>query len=374
MLQFIPKVCKVPGVATFGLKPAPRVPGVQPGPAPEQYRARLRRGAAPHQSAESTTTEYVTPMWDTEVDVAVIGAGMGGVANAIATVDAGGEVLVADAIPARRGEPSAVRLRERLDAKRGWLVHETVDLETAGYFASVCEGIPELAHLRDARFDDAVPHRIARNLSQDEAFGQPVETFVGARLPGWAAQCIASPYGLLYTSMRDWRSTTMKSGNGDTIEAHSIGTIEWADGFGDGTLRQWLTTQAQERDIEVEAGSTLDRIVFEEGAIAGVVLSTPEGPLAVRTRAGITFAPRDEDVDLHDAATAAGDRLQVCIVGRTASRFGRLELMATEPTGPTRPTCTGSRRQVREGMHDARQASLEGWRCGKVHGHTAFGQ
>lgn len=319
-------------------------------------------------------TEYLAPMWDTEVDVAVIGAGMGGVANAIATVDAGGEVLVADAMPARRGEPSTVGLRERLDTKRGWLVHETLDLETAEYLAAVAEGIPELAHVRDSLSAVSVPHRDARNLSRDEAFGQPVATFVGARLAGWAAQCIASPYGLLYTSMLDWRSTTMKSANGETIEAHSIGTIEWADGFGDGALRQWLTTQARERDIEVESGSTLERIVFEEGVIAGVVLATPNGPLAVRTRAGITFAPRDEDPDSHDDAPAANQRLQVCIVGRTASRFGRLELMTTEPAGPSRPTCTGSRRQVREGMHDARQPSLEGWRCGKVYGHTAFGQ
>jgi thioredoxin reductase len=34
-------------------------------------------------------------MWDTEVDVACIGAGLGALASAIATADAGGEVLVA---------------------------------------------------------------------------------------------------------------------------------------------------------------------------------------------------------------------------------------------------------------------------------------
>jgi hypothetical protein len=135
-----------------------------------------------------------------------------------------------------------------------------------------------------------------------------------------------------------------------------------------------VTGQARERDIEVETSSTLERIVFEEGVIVGVVLTTPDGPHAVRTRAGVTFAPHDQDVGCYEEAATAGDRLQVCLVGKTASRFGRVELMATEPAAPSRPTCTGSRRQVREGMHEARHPSLEGWRCGKVHGYPARGQ
>lgn len=318
-------------------------------------------------------------MWDTEVDVVVIGAGLGGLANAIAVVDAGGEVLVAAAISAvstvsvgsdGHGDSTSGALRERVGTRHGWLVHDTLDLETNEYFDAVAECVLDVPV--DGG-DGSVPQRNARNLSREEAFGRQVETFFGARLAGWAAQCIASPYGLLYTSMQDWRSTPMKSATGESIEALSIGTIEWTDGLGQGALRQWIAAQARERDIEVETDSTLERIVFEEGVIAGVVLTTPDGPLAVRTRAGVTFAPGDQDVDPSDGTSAPGDRLQVCIVGRTASRFSRVELMATEPATPSRPTCTGSRRQVREGLHDARQQNLEGWRCGKVHGYSALG-
>jgi hypothetical protein len=318
-------------------------------------------------------------MWDTEVDVVVIGAGVGGLANAIAVVDAGGEVLVAAAIAdgsavsvgsGTRGDSTAGALRERVGARHGWLVHDTLDLETNEYFDAVAECV--LDEPVDGG-DGSVPQRSARNLSREEAFGRHVETFVGARLAGWAAQCVASPCGLLYTSMQDWRSTPMKSDTGESIEALAIGAIEWADGFGHSALRKWMTAQARERDIEVETDSTLERIVFEEGIIAGVVLTTPDGPLAVRARAGVTFAPGDQDGDPSDDTAAPGDRLQVCIVGRTASRFARVELMATEPATPSRPTCTGSRRQVREGLHDARQQSLEGWRCGKVHGYPALG-
>ena len=269
------------------------------------------------------------------------------------------------------GGHHSVALRERVGARQGWLRHDTLDPETNEYFAAVAEGVVDPGPLLG---DASVPHRIARNLSQDEAYGRPVETFVGSRLTAWASQCIASPYGLLYTSMRDWRTSTMRSDDGESIEVLSVGAMEWADSFGESALRQWMTAQAREREIEVENSRTLERIVFEEGTIVGVVLTTPDGPYAVRTRAGVTLARHDQDAGTYDDTTTPGDRLQVCLVGRAASRFGRVELMVAEPAAPSRPTCTDSRRRVREGMHEARQPSLEGWRCGKVHGYPALGQ
>jgi hypothetical protein len=307
-------------------------------------------------------------MWDIEVDIAVIGAGIGGLANAIATIDAGGEVLVVDAMPSLRSESAPGSLRERVGARRGTLLPDTLDVETDEYFTAVVEGVPV-----DDASDATVPLRTARNLSREEADRRFVEPFVGSRLNGWAAKCIASPYGLLYTSMRDWRTTTMRS-DGESIEVMSIGTMDWSDGSGEGALREWVTEQARQRDIDVETDTALERIVFEEGVIVGVVLSTPDGPLAVRTRSGVTLSPRDHDPVSEERSDASpGDRLQVCLVGRTASRFGRVELLSTQPAA-VRPSCTGSRRQLREGMHEARQPALEGWRCGKVHGYTSFGQ
>ena len=49
-------------------------------------------------------------MWDIEVDVACVGAGIGALASAIATADAGGEVLVA-APSIERDETSAAVIR-----------------------------------------------------------------------------------------------------------------------------------------------------------------------------------------------------------------------------------------------------------------------
>jgi hypothetical protein len=308
-------------------------------------------------------------MWDTEVDIAVIGAGIGGLANAIATVDAGGEVLVADAFAPLPRDAANVAVRERVEARQDVLLPTTLDVETNEYLAALVEGLPT-----DGARDATVPRRNARNLSREEVSGRVVEPFIGSRLNGWAEKCVSSPYGLLYTSMRNWPTTTMRSGDGQSIEVLSVGTVDWADGFGEGALRQWVTDQARQRDIDVQTASTLQRIVFEEGVIVGVVLDTPEGPLAVRTRSGVTMSPGGVDPET-EAVTGGttGDRLQVCLVGRTASRFGRVELLATEPAA-ARPTCTGSRRQIREGMHEARQQSLQGWRCGEVHGYPAFGQ
>lgn len=127
-----------------------------------------------------------------------------GLANAIAAVDAGGEVLVANAVP---GTPapsiapavpetpaaltglSPIALRERVATARGWLRRDTLDLETNEYLAAVGEDITDSAIDRG---NGAVPRRNARNLSTEEAFRRPVETFVGARLTGWAEQCVAS--------------------------------------------------------------------------------------------------------------------------------------------------------------------------------------
>ena len=306
-------------------------------------------------------------MWDTEVDIACIGAGLGGLANAIAATDAGGEVLVFDAAPSHFGSLHGT-VRERVRAKGGWLVHATLDAETDEYFAAFTEGV---ADLTDA--EAGVPVRVARNLTREEAHGRFIEPFVGSRLTGWASQCLSSPCGLMYTSMRNWPTTTMRSADGQSIEAFSIGTVEWNDGHGEQALRRWMFDRARERDIDVQTG-TLQRLVFEDGLVVGVVLTTPEGPYAVRTRAGVTIAPGDEDSPPDASQQPSGEPLHVCIVGRTASRFGRVELMNTEPAAAPRPTCTGSRRQFREGLHDSRQPALEVWRCGKPQGYSSLGQ
>ena len=100
-----------------------------------------------------------------------------------------------------------------------------------------------------------------------------------------------------------------------------------------GSVYEWLTAQARDRGIGVHPGSSLQRIVFEDGAVLGAVFSTPDGPLAIRARHGVTVAtggPQTSAAAQYQLPT--GDTaLRVCLVGQTASRFGRVELLTSEP-------------------------------------------
>jgi hypothetical protein len=296
-------------------------------------------------------------MWDTEADLVCIGAGIGGLATAIAAIDAGEDVIIADTV-------------------HGWLQYDGGDVETADFLAAVVEGLDPPARRPGARPSSTapVPMRVARAWTGDD---RTVEPFVGATIRAWDAQCLGSPYATLHSSVLGWQRTRMRSSDGEAIEVIALGEIDWHGGLGEHHLLGWLGEQAYERDVDVLADSSLQRIVFEEGLIVGVVLDTPDGPYAVGTRRGVTLSPPDNGPVAVEQATdpSHGDRKQVCIVGRSASRFGRVELVTTAAPAPVaEPVCSASGRQLRGHLHESRQVPSDAWRCGKVHGHTAFGQ
>jgi hypothetical protein len=305
-------------------------------------------------------------MWDTEVDLVCIGAGIGALATAIATVDAGEDVIVADT-----GQIAAsVATHGGLGAMRGWLQHDGVDVETEDFLAAVVEGLDPLPRRPGA---SRVPTRVARPWTGD---GRSVEPFVGATIRAWDTQCLGSPFGTLHSSVFGWQRTRMRSSDGEAIEVIPVGEIDWHDGLGEHDLLDWMGGQAYEHDVEVLSASSLQRIVFEEGLIVGVVLDTPDGPYAVGTRRGVTLSPPDNGPAAAGQLTvpSQGDRKQVCLVGRSASRFGRVELVTTAAPAVVEPVCSGSGRQLRGHLRESRQVPSDLWRCGKVHGHTAFGQ
>jgi predicted oxidoreductase len=310
-------------------------------------------------------------MWDTEVDLVCIGAGIGGLASAIAAVDAGADVIVADTAPDQGRGASSVATHRRVGSVRGWLQLDDVDVDTDDWFSAVAEGLDALARRPDA---SCVPARVARAWAPD---ARSVEPFVGATIRAWDAQCLGSPYGMLYSSVFGWQRTMMRSSDGEFIEVVPIGEMDWQEGLGEPDLLDWMGEQARERDVEVLAASPLQRLVFEDGLIVGVVLDTPDGPYAVRAHRGVTVSPRDHQPAAGEQLTdpSPGDRKQVCLVGRTASRFGRVELVTTAPPAAVaEPVCTASGRHLRGNLRESRQVPSDAWRCGKVHGHTTFGQ
>jgi hypothetical protein len=310
-------------------------------------------------------------MWDTEVDLVCIGAGIGGLATAIATVDAGESVIVADTAPDPGQIAVSATSRGSLGAARGWLQHDGVDVDTEDFLAAVVEGLDPLHRRLDA---SRVPTRVARPWTGD---GRSLEPFVGATILAWDAQCFGSPYGTLHSSVFGWQWTRMRSSDGEAIEVIPVGEIDWHDGLGEYDLLDWMGGQAYERDVEVLSASSLQRIVFEEGLIVGVVLDTSDGPYAIGTRRGVTLSPPDNGPAAIDQLSdpSHGDLKQVCLVGRSASRFGRVEVITTAPpSGVVEPICSASGRQLRGHLRESRQVPSDVWRCGKVHGHTAFGQ
>jgi hypothetical protein len=211
--------------------------------------------------------------------------------------------------------------------------------------------------------------RVARDMPLD---GSALPPFIGARLPEWTRRCVSSPFGVFTSTVPGRPSTPMHSADGEVLSVFAIGSIDWHDGLGEQELFDWMSTQARERDIEVREAGRLERIVFEEGAVSGAVFTTPDGPYSVRTRYGLTMSPTERLAVRPDtlAITAATERMQVCLVAHTGSRFARVELLAaTSDEVVRRPVCTGSGRELPDDLRRSRSKTSEASRCGKVDGY-----
>ncbi|WP_101949014.1 FAD-binding protein [Mycobacterium sp. 3519A] len=307
--------------------------------------------------------------WDLEVDVVCTGAGVAGLAHSVAVVDMDGEVFVASADDARSGG-TPVAVRSRVD-RLHWLDLHVSDPETNEYFAALSSDLGPLTRFAG---DVDLPIRVVEQAQPVQARGA-VPPFVGARLRDWAARCLVSPYGYLSTRVVDWQSTTLRTADGEAIEVAEIGSIAPDPDNVGGSVMEWLTAKARDRDIEVSHATSLERIVFEEGEVLGAEFMTPDGRLAVRARHGVTVAAGGPQ-----AATGAGRplpadaALRLCLVSRPASRFGRLELLSSEPLPKSvASTCRAMSRRLPANMREA-HTRLQTLRCGKVDGYPAPGQ
>ena len=157
--------------------------------------------------------------WDAEVDVLCVGAGIGGLATAIAAVDAAADVMGAGALHADDGrwlrgdDVHCVTLGATLDARidefgvpRG--IPDDEPAPEAGGPGEVEAAEPDLGEQLDAtavyfaavtaEVDDAaeppsdgasVPARVVRELTESETHTRTIETFFGAGL------CVNRPSG-----------------------------------------------------------------------------------------------------------------------------------------------------------------------------------
>lgn len=261
-------------------------------------------------------------MWDEIVDVVSVGAGPAGLACVVAAVDAGLDVFVAQ--PPSAGAPADPA--PDTNDPRGWLPVVS-DAETQAFFDALAEELPTVPLPADPA---ALQIRALHDVQVDTSRRAHVETFVGSRLGTWAAGCIASPYGLLFTRVDHWPTDTMRTADGESFQVAALDESAQAAS----TFTDRLDALVADRDIDVCADHRLQRIVFEEGRIVGVVLDSPDGPWAVRARVGIAVTserPAPPDTRILDTDS------RIALVGLTASRFGRVEVLSTAdaPAGPS---------------------------------------
>ena len=314
--------------------------------------------------------------WNLAVDIVCTGPGAAGLATAISAVDLGGEVFVAtssSATPPAAGAPTAVGAPVATHAERlyPWLLSDVSDTETNDYLAALS---PDLVGFRRVGREPDVPICVVHDPPAES--GRTVTPFVGARLRDWAARCLASPYGFLHTRVAEWGTSTMHTADGEMVEVAEIGSMAPDFDNVSGSVLDWLTAQAGDRDIEIHPNFSLQRIVFEEGEAIGVVFATPGGPLAVHARHGVTVAtggPRVNTPSPHQFSDGTTD-LRVGLVSRHASRFGRLELLASDPIARHAPsTCRPCSRQVRANLRETRGQS-PARRCARGDGYPSPGQ
>ncbi|MDZ5087618.1 MULTISPECIES: hypothetical protein [Mycobacteriaceae] len=251
--------------------------------------------------------------WDDEVDVICTDTAPGGLATAIAAARAGGAVMLASAeLPA---------------SETDWFGSHQLDDPTATYLHELTADI-ELESLPRPSVD--LPVRLASPLPHaDEGRKRRIDTFDGAHLRDWAMQCIPARTGYLYTRVTGWDTAAWQSGDGSRLAVSEIGAMSPdVDDVG-GSVSSWLTAAAEDAGVSFDRSTVLQRLVFDDGVVVGAEFDTAEGALTVRARHGVLLCRAVEP--LASPTLPQGAEVRVALVGRLASRFGRVELLTADP-------------------------------------------
>ena len=296
-------------------------------------------------------------MWDIEVDVACVGAGPATLASAVAATDAGASVLLATPA-ADRGLPrTSVAVRPRVAGFLDSWNRRDRDTQTSRYLAEFADGCAS---------PGVFPGDTRLTVRSVTAVPRPTgaEAFIGARLSVWNATCLASPYGVFFSTVSGWHTQRMRTEEGQTLEVMPVSSLVSSDLADDFDATAWLQGQVSARAMDHHRFSDLDRIVFDNGRIVGVELATADGPLSVGVRRALSLTSGQASAALPAVPAVDAEDLRVCIVGQPASRFLRVELLGT--TSSSRPMCAASGHQLRYAMHETRSLHSGAGRCGKL--------
>ena len=237
--------------------------------------------------------------WDEVVDIICVGTEPGPVAQAVSGVQCGRQVLA-------------------LARPQSW------DPETDAYIAEMT------ADLSPAESTSPLQVTRARPVIAEPARGRLIDTFVGAHLHDWAAQCQATSFGVLYTDVLGVDTTRMHTDDGRQIDVVLLGTYPSDADRSGRAVSEWLSAQARECRVNPDPDVSLRRLITEFGRVAGAELATDSGPLLVRALDGVALPAASSDTDCALHSELGDADFDVAIVRLPAARFGRVELLITD--------------------------------------------
>jgi hypothetical protein len=252
--------------------------------------------------------------WDHEVDVVCIGAEGGVLAAGLVATNADLDVYLGITESPGGGDLAAS------SSYRGGDGQTTKHLAGFDYAFG---GVGRAQSFWPVRaVDGAVPPRPNRRAA--------VEPFFGAVLEQWAHRCAAAPNGLVYNRVTKRQMTEMRSSTrGEKVEVAVVGSVDLSPNMPALSMREWLRSETRACGLRPEADVRLVKLVFEDDGVAGAVIETPDGVVAVRARENLIIGTRDFPAErTHPLVSATAPvSANVCLVSKAASRFGELEFV-----------------------------------------------
>jgi hypothetical protein len=252
--------------------------------------------------------------WDHEVDVVCIGAEGGVLAAGLVATNADLDVYLGITESAGGGDLAAS------SSYRGGDGQTTKHLAGFDYAFG---GVGRAQSFWPVRaVDGAVPPRPNRRAA--------VEPFFGAVLEQWAHRCAAAPNGLVYNRVTKRQMTEMRSSTrGEKVEVAVVGSVDLSPNMPALSMKEWLRSETRACGLRPEADVRLVKLVFEDDGVAGAVIETPDGVVAVRARENLIIGTRDFPAErTHPLVSATAPvSANVCLVSKAASRFGELEFV-----------------------------------------------
>jgi hypothetical protein len=257
---------------------------------------------------------FTETQWDHEVDVVCIGAEGGVLAAGLVATNAELDVYLGISESAG-GSDLATSL-----SYRGGDGQTTKHLAGFDY---AFDGVGRAQSFWPVRaVEGPAPARMHRRAA--------VEPFFGAVLEQWAHRCAAAPNGLVYNRVTKRQMTEMRScTRSEKVEVAVVGSIELSPDLPALSLRDWLRAETSDRGLQPETDVRLVKLIFEDGGVAGALIETPDGVLAVRARENLIVGTRDFPTERAHALVSANAPVtaNVCLVSKAASRFGELEIV-----------------------------------------------